>query len=73
MHDVMWQKNWTCHILYFSKSNISLRCSSNSEAFASELLENFEEKFPLFYMRIMSSLGSDFQPHSTRLTIAEGC
>ena len=31
-------------------SYISSRLSSNSEAFASELLENLEEMFPLHYM-----------------------
>ena len=31
-------------------THISSRCSSNSEAYASELLENTEEMFSLYYM-----------------------
>ena len=34
----------------YYKGNISSIFSSNSVAFASELLENLEEMFPLYYM-----------------------
>ena len=35
---------------YQYRENIYLRLSNNSEAFASELLENLEEVFPRYYM-----------------------
>ena len=35
---------------YAFNSDISSMFSSNAEAFASELLENIEEMFPLYYM-----------------------
>ena len=43
----------------YTISNISSIFSSNSEAEASELLENIEETFPRFYMHLISLACSD--------------
>ena len=47
----------------------SSRFSSNSEAFASELLENLEDMFPLYDM-YSDVFGKFFQQHSTVLHVA---
>ena len=48
----------------YYRGNISSRFSRNSEAFASELLENLEEMFPL-YMNV-----SELQLHNNVLPVA---
>ena len=46
------------------RRNIPSIFSSNSEAFASELLENIEEMFPQYYMQIdMLSMFKSFNTH----------
>ena len=43
----MWLKNSDCYILYMQyRGNLSSRFSTNSEAVASELIENLEEMLP---------------------------
>ena len=48
--------NLSLFIFLWYRRNISSRFSSNSEASASELLENFEEVFP-WYLSIVCFIG----------------
>ena len=57
------------HLLLISNETFLHYFSSNFEASASELLENSEEMFPLYYMDSDVINGSNLQPHTGVLTV----
>ena len=58
---------------FATRSNISSRLSSNSEACASELIANLEEMFNRYTTRmVMLSTGSNLQPQTDVLSFAKG-